>query len=152
MILGFTTNQLAIVALVFVLGWLLGLLSRQSSRPIRRELREERARREAAERDLVAERERRPVASGTAASLGAAASGRRDDLSLIRGVGRVNETRLNEAGLHQYRDIEALSDADTRSLESRLELDEGIVARERWREQATLLRTDGADAHRLRFG
>ena len=40
--MGFTTNQWAIVALVFILGWLLGLLSR-SDRGWRRRYEEEHA-------------------------------------------------------------------------------------------------------------
>ena len=146
--MGFTANQWAIVALAVVLGWLLGLLSRPSARPIRRELREERSRREALERELAAERGRHATTPGTAGAIGAAAAGRRDDLSLIRGVGRTNETRLNEAGIHSYRDLEG---ADAAATESRLGLAEGTITREQWREQAATLRSEGVDAHRGRF-
>lgn len=157
--LDFTANQWAIVGLVLVLGWLLGLLSRSGGARWRREARAERDARIAAERRLeaahtrIAELERlaHPVAPGTAGAVGAAAAGRRDDLSLIRGIGREHELRLNEAGVHSYRDLATLGDRDAAALEDRLGLASGTIAREHWREQAATLRDEGVDAHRTRW-
>jgi predicted flap endonuclease-1-like 5' DNA nuclease len=159
--MGFTANQWAIVALVLVLGWLLGLMSRSGGAKWRRAYEEEQAARIAAEkreqvaRERVAELERQlsghPVAAGTAASIGAAASGARDDLALIRGIGRSRETTLNEAGIHSYQQVETLSEADAEMLEARMGLSTGTVAREEWREQAAMLRSGKVDAHRTRY-
>jgi predicted flap endonuclease-1-like 5' DNA nuclease len=156
--MGFDGNQWAIVALVFVLGWLLGLLSRSGGAKWRRQARAEETARIAAEERLataqarIAELERdRPIARGTTASVGAAASGRRDDLALIRGVGRDRELRLNEEGIHGYGDLERLSDADAAALEDRIGLSSGIIARDHWREQAATLRNEGLEAHRARY-
>jgi predicted flap endonuclease-1-like 5' DNA nuclease len=159
--MGFTANQWAIIVLVLILGWLLGLLSRSGGARWRRIAAEEQARREAAEARIVtanqriAELERDPVACpigpGTAASIGAAASGNRDDLALIRGVGRERETRLNDVGVHNYRQLAALTDGEAADLEARLGLPAGTIAQEEWREQAALLRDHGQDLHRTRY-
>ena len=159
--MGFTANQWAIVALVLVLGWLLGLMSRSGGAKWRRAYEEEQAARIAAEKREQAARERvgelerqiagHPVGPGTAASIGAAASGARDDLALIRGIGRSRETTLNEAGIHSYRQVESLSAADAEMLEARMGLSPGTVAREEWREQAAMLRSGEIDAHRTRY-
>lgn len=157
--LGFTPNQWVILFLVLVLGWLLGLLSRSGGGDWRRQYERERDARVAEEsriraaNERIAELERHapPVGASTASGIGAAASGRRDDLSLIRGVGRSGETRLNEFGIMRYRDIAALSPADEAALEGRLGAEPGIIAREQWREQAELLAHGNVDEHRRRF-
>ena len=159
--MGFTANQWAILALVLVLGWLLGLLSRSGGGRWRRAYEEERVAREAADaraavaRQRIADLERqiagRTVGPGTAASIGAAAAGQRDDLSLIRGIGRTGETDLNEAGIHRYRQIEDLSAADEAALEDRLGLERGTIARDQWREQALMLRERRTDEHGIRY-
>jgi predicted flap endonuclease-1-like 5' DNA nuclease len=156
--MGFTSNQWAILALVLVLGWLLGLASRSGGAKWNRVYHAELAARQAAETRLatsearVAELERgRTILPGTAASVGVAAAGQRDDLALIRGIGRTRETTLNEAGLHRYADIEALSAADADALEARMGLTGGTIAREEWREQAALLRERRLDEHRARY-
>jgi predicted flap endonuclease-1-like 5' DNA nuclease len=160
--MGFTPNQWAIVALVLVLGWLIGLLSRSGGAKWRRAYNDEIAARKNAEAQLAAARERiaelerqatgHPVGPGTAGAIGAAAAGNRDDLALIRGIGRDREISLNDAGLYRYRQIEALSDSDTAALETRLGLKSGTIAYEEWREQAAALREHGVDAHRTRWG
>jgi predicted flap endonuclease-1-like 5' DNA nuclease len=156
--MGFTANQWAILALVLVLGWLLGLLSRSGGGRWRRAYEQEKRARETAEarhaaaRERIAELERgHPVGPGTAAAVGAAAAGTRDDLALIRGIGRVRETSLNEDGIHSYRQIENLSAADMDRLEARLGLAPGTIAREEWREQAAMLRDRRLDDHRTRY-
>lgn len=161
----FTTDQWAIVALVLVLGWLLGLLSRTGGARWRREAESERAARIAAERDRdarveaanarIAELERHapPVtAAGTGGSIAAAAAGRLDDLTLIHGIDRARETQLNDAGIHGYRDIAGMSDTDEAALEARLALPTGLIRREQWREQAELLRAGKVDEVRRRWG
>lgn len=160
--MSFTANQLAVVALALVLGWLLGLLSRSGGGKWRREAADERKRREAAEArstaaaSRIAELERetatRPIGTGTAAAIGAAAAGNHDDLALIHGVGRSGETRLNELGYHAYRDIADLSDTGAATLEGQLGAEHGIVAREQWREQAALLAGGKLAEHRQRWG
>jgi len=157
--MGFTANQWAILALVLVLGWLLGLLSRSGGGRWRRAYEQEKLARETAETRHTAARERivelertHPVGPGTATAVGAAASGSRDDLALIRGIGRMRETSLNETGIHSYRQIEDLSAADADRLEARLGLTQGTVAREEWREQAAMLRDRRIDDHRTRYG
>jgi predicted flap endonuclease-1-like 5' DNA nuclease len=157
--LGFTPNQWIILFLVLVLGWLLGLLSRSGGGRWKREYEREREARQSEEtriraaNERIAELERHapPVGAATGAGIGAAARGHRDDLSLIRGIGRSGETRLNEFGITRYRDLTALSPADEAALEGRLGTEPGLIAREQWREQADLLAHGKADEHRQRF-
>ena len=156
-------NQLAIYALILILGWLLGLLSRSGGSVWRRKYEAEHAERvalenahterDAAARTRIAELERHAPAVGatTAGSLAAAANGRRDDLALIRGVGRSGETALNDAGIHRYVDVSRLSDSEAAALEGRLGAEPGTISREEWREQAALLASGHHDEHRSRF-
>jgi predicted flap endonuclease-1-like 5' DNA nuclease len=159
----YSTNEWAILLLVLILGILLGLLARGGAARYRREAEEERAARIEIERaydirikaanERIAELERHaaPIGAGTAAAVGAAASGARDDLSLIRGVDRAGETRLNDLGVHRYRDITRLSADEEAALEGRMGLNPGTIAREEWREQAALLERDKLDEHRARY-
>jgi predicted flap endonuclease-1-like 5' DNA nuclease len=159
--MGFTANQWAILALVLILGWLLGLLSRSGGTRWRRSYEEERALRQQTESRLsaanarIAELERqlegRTIVPGTAAAIGAAASGNRDDIALIRGIGRERETRLNEIGIHSYRQIAALSDTEAADIEARLGLKAGTIGYDEWREQAAMLRDRKLDEHRTRY-
>jgi predicted flap endonuclease-1-like 5' DNA nuclease len=156
-------NQLAIYALVLILGWLFGLLSRSGGTMWRRKYEAERdARialetehndRDVATRARIAELERHQpaIAAGTAGTVAAAASGQRDDLSLIRGVDQACENRLNDAGVHRFVDLSRLSDIDAVALEGRLGVSAGTIAREEWREQAALLASGRHDEHRSRF-
>ncbi len=158
--MNFTANQWAILALVLVLGWLLGMFTRSGGARWREAYEREHAAREVADaRDAAARRriielERQtgyPIGPGTAASVGAAASGQRDDLALIRGIGRARETSLNEAGIHRYRQIEEMSEAEAIEWEDRFSLAPGTIAREQWREQAGLLDKHRLEDHRERF-
>ncbi len=156
-------NQLAIYALILILGWLLGLLSRSGGGKWRRQYEAERDARIALERAHVdrdaaanariAELERHapPVGAATAGSIAAAASGQRDDLTLISGVGHAGETRLNEAGIHRYADLSRMSDAEAAALEGRLGAEPGTIARQEWREQAAMLASGRLEEHRTRF-
>jgi predicted flap endonuclease-1-like 5' DNA nuclease len=161
----FTTEQWAILALVLVIGWLLGLLSRHGSGKWRRAYEAERdaharlretheARITAANARIAQLEPHEPVTigSGVGAGIGAAASGRRDDLSLIRGIDRTGETRLNDAGIHGFRDITRMSASEEAALEGRLGAEPGLIARERWREQADLLAAGKTEEHRRTFG
>ena len=160
----FTTNQWAIVALVLVLGWLLGLASRSGGAKWRREYERERAAHVAYRQDQdariaaanarVAELERHApmVGAGTAGAVAAAGAGMRDDLTAIRGIDRTRETALNEAGIHSYRDVEELSSTGQASLEGRLGLEAGTVTREHWREQAALLSGGKVEEWRRQYG
>jgi predicted flap endonuclease-1-like 5' DNA nuclease len=159
----FTTEQWAVLFLVLVLGWLLGLMSRSGSARYKRELAAERERRIEIDREhearmvaantRIAELERTApaIGVGTAGGVAAAARGTRDDLSLIRGIDAHQETRLNDAGVHDYRDLARLTPADEAALEARLGLRPGEIARQEWREQAALLAERRHDEHRTRF-
>ena len=179
----FTTNEWAILLLVLVLGWLIGLLSREGAGRWRRAYESERARnqdllttheaRDRLAQERIAELERRPVGSGAglssasasaashvghdhsdhlhgddrrpafgaASGIGAAASGRHDDLARIDGIGAEGHSRLNAFGVTSYRDIVGMTAADEAALEARMGLASGTIARQRWREQAELLDT-----------
>lgn len=161
--MGFTLNQWAVLVLVLVAGWLLGMLSRSGGARWRRAYEEEHARREALEQAQdarlaaanarIAELERTapPISQSTGASIAAAARGDVDDLTLIRGIDRAEEVRLNDAGIRRFRDITSLSQADEAALEGRLGYEPGLVAHERWREQAELLAAGKTDEHRRLF-
>lgn len=109
--------------------------------------------RAAAANDRIAQLEkgRSSVNPDTAGSIAAAAAGKRDDLSLIFGVGRRGEIKLNELGIHRYADIMALSPNDEASLEGRMGLAPGTIADERWREQADMLKRGKFDDHARLF-
>ncbi|HEY0270909.1 MAG TPA: hypothetical protein VGC10_07965 [Sphingomonas sp.] len=159
--MAFTANQWAILGLVLILGWLLGLLSRSGGARWRRAFEDERTIRQKAESRLsaanarIADLERRiaghAIVPGTAAAIGGAASGARDDLALIRGIGRERETRLNEIAIHSYRQVASLSDGEAADIEARLGLESGTIVREEWREQAAMLRDGELDEHRTRY-
>lgn len=161
--MSFTANQWAVLALVLVAGWILGMLSRSGGARWRRAYEEERARREALEEAndarlaaanaSIAELERTapPIGARTGASVAAAARGGMDDLTLLQGVDRAEEVRLNDAGILRFRDIAAMSAGDEAALEGRLGYRPGRIADERWREQAELLAAGKADDHRRLF-
>jgi predicted flap endonuclease-1-like 5' DNA nuclease len=148
--MSFTINQWALIALVFVLGWLLGLLSRtggrwreayEEERAAHAKLRADYETRIAAANQRIAELERHQPAihAGTAGAVAAAASGRRDDLTRIQGIDTAEELRLNDAGIHGFRDITAMSADQEAAIEARLGYARGRIAAERWREQADAL-------------
>jgi predicted flap endonuclease-1-like 5' DNA nuclease len=164
----FGTNEWVILFLVLLLGWLLGLVSRSGGAKWRRAYEAERDARieEQRERDaalavantriaeLEAARPAKVVAAPVAAPVTTAETLdlRRDDLSIIRGIGKGGERRLNAQGLYRYADIAALTPADEGALEQKLGADPGYIEQERWREQAALLDAGRADEHRATFG
>lgn len=91
------------------------------------------------------------INADTAGSIAAAASGKRDDLARIYGIGRGGEMRLNALGINRYSDITALSPQDEAALEGRMGIAPGTIADERWREQAEMLRQGFIDEHARRF-
>lgn len=188
----FTTNQWVVLALVLILGWLLGLYMMSGGRKWRRSFEQERAARIAADAecdrlsarvvDLEGERDRRialeqerdrnlalAVASstnpavpldsgqrgtGTAHAMGSMSgttSGQRDDLSLIFGVGRGGEIKLNELGIYRYAQIISLSGSDQAELEDRMGIAPKTIENERWQEQAAMLRKGQFDEHARMF-
>jgi predicted flap endonuclease-1-like 5' DNA nuclease len=165
----FTTTEWAILFLVLLLGWLLGLISRgagkwrrlyESERDARAEEQREHEAALAAANARVAEleRPRERVVSETARPATVAATPSpatldltRDDLTRIRGITASGERRLNAEGLSRYRDITGLSPADEAALEERLGMDPGYIEQEEWRHQAALLQEGKFEEHRLRF-
>ena len=164
----FTTQQWVILFLVFVLGWLLGLLSR-STKKWRRAYEAERDARVEEQREHAAlletrearivelERERTVAAAVPAASVAAPLATtsdldlRRDDLSLIRGLGPEGEADLNEEGIYRYRQLIDMSRAEEEELEDRLGADRGYIGQEHWRDQARLLADGKLDEHRSTY-
>jgi predicted flap endonuclease-1-like 5' DNA nuclease len=67
-----------------------------------------------------------------------APDGQKDDLTLIIGIDRDTESRLNNLGVFHLRQIATWDDGAARWIEIRLN-EPGRVARERWTEQATAI-------------
>jgi len=171
----FTTSQWAILFLVLVLGWLLGLLSRSGGKKWKRAYEAERDARADEQAELEAARARiaeleaaqpavvaapatvtTPVGEEPAAVAPVTTTETldltRDDLSRIRGIGAAGQRRLNEEGIYRYSDITGLTPAEEAELEQRLGADEGYIEQEQWREQAALLESGQDDQHRATFG
>jgi predicted flap endonuclease-1-like 5' DNA nuclease len=186
----FTVNQWVVLALVFVLGWLLGARRLAGVRKWRTAFEAERQARITAdientrlgqklaeleserERRIAIEKERDSHIAPTAAAADTpivepetrrafvnpdmtapapAASGSRDDLSMIFGVGRAGEIKLNALGIHRFVEIITLSLVDEAALESKIGLAPGTIADERWRDQAEMLRKGKYDDHARMF-
>lgn len=171
----FTTSQWAILFLVLVLGWLLGLLSRSGGKKWKRAYEAERDARADEQAELEAARARiaeleaaqpavvaapatvtTPVGEEPVAVVPVTTTETldltRDDLSRIRGIGAAGQRRLNEEGIYRYSDITGLTPAEEAELEQRLGADEGYIEQEQWREQAALLESGQDDQHRATFG
>ncbi len=162
----FGTNEWVVLFLVLVLGWLLGLVSRSGGAKWRRAYEAERDARIEEQRDheaALTAANAQIAALETAAARPAVAAPartvtaetldlRRDDLSLIRGIGKGGERRLNASGIYRYADIAGLSAAEQAALEAKLGADPGYIEQERWLEQAALLEAGRADEHRATFG
>nr|WP_155723858.1 ATP-binding cassette domain-containing protein [Brucella anthropi] len=73
-----------------------------------------------------------------AGGLAAARGGKADNLTLIKGIGAVNEKKLHEHGIYHFDQIAAWSEADIVEAETYLEFD-GRIAREDWVGQARQL-------------
>ena len=69
----------------------------------------------------------------------------KDDLKLIKGIGPVNEAKLNKNGVHTFAQIAAWKKTDIVKVERDLEFD-GRIAREDWVGQSKKLARDVAKA------
>lgn len=91
--------------------------------------------------EAVAEEKGEKLASGKAALAGgleSARGGKADNLTLIKGIGAVNEKKLNEHGIYHFDQIAAWTQTDIEQAETYLEFD-GRIAREDWVGQARQL-------------
>ncbi|HMI19449.1 MAG TPA: hypothetical protein VK533_07890 [Sphingomonas sp.] len=156
----FTTNQWAVLFLVLVLGWLLGLVSRSGGKKWKRAYEAERDARADEQAELDAARARvaeleggRPVEVVTPAPVVTSDTLdlTRDDLSRIRGIGAAGQRRLNEEGIYRYSDITGMTPEDEAALEQRLGADDGYIEQEQWRDQAALLEAGKIDEHSASF-
>ncbi|KQN00297.1 hypothetical protein [Sphingomonas sp. Leaf25] len=172
-----TPTQFAVLALILLAGWLLGLASFSGGKKWKQRFRDEEAAhkayraevaadlktRETRLREVEAERDRFAKERGTGAATTATAAANashgsgffgwgRDNLSRIRGIDPDLESALGQRGIKTYRAIENLTEADERALEDDLRLRPGTIDTERWREQAALLREGHDDDHRSRWG
>ncbi|MGB3831870.1 MAG: ABC transporter, partial [Mesorhizobium sp.] len=78
------------------------------------------------------------AASGVSNRLAAPRGGKADNLTRIKGIGTVNEKKLNEHGIFHFDQIAAWKKADVVAAEAYLAFD-GRIAREEWIKQAKLL-------------
>ncbi|NGN42146.1 ATP-binding cassette domain-containing protein [Mesorhizobium sp. CGMCC 1.15528] len=79
-----------------------------------------------------------PKAAGVSNRLAAPRGNRPDNLTRIKGIGLVNEKKLNEHGIFHFDQIAAWKKADVVAAEAYLAFD-GRIAREEWVKQAALL-------------
>lgn len=77
-------------------------------------------------------------AAGISNRLAAPRDGKADNLTRIRGIGMVNEKKLNDHGIFHFDQIAAWKKADVEAAEAYLAFD-GRIAREEWVSQAKLL-------------
>ncbi|OBQ63628.1 ATP-binding cassette domain-containing protein [Mesorhizobium erdmanii] len=77
-------------------------------------------------------------AEGISNRLDAPRGGKADNLTRIKGIGTVNEKKLNEHGIFHFDQIGAWKKADVEAAEAYLAFD-GRIAREEWVKQAKLL-------------
>ncbi|KAA3446934.1 ABC transporter [Mesorhizobium sp. SARCC-RB16n] len=77
-------------------------------------------------------------AEGVSNRLAAPRGGKADNLTRIKGIGTVNEKKLNEHGIFHFDQIGAWKKADVEAVEAYLAFD-GRIAREEWVKQARLL-------------
>ena len=77
-------------------------------------------------------------------ALAAPRGGKPDRLIEIKGIGPVNEKKLNEHGIFHFDQIAAWKTADVKAAEEYLAFD-GRIAREDWVGQAKSLAKGGAD-------
>jgi branched-chain amino acid transport system ATP-binding protein len=79
-----------------------------------------------------------PKTEGISNRLAAPRGGKADNLTRIKGIGTVNEKKLNEHGIFHFDQIGAWKKADVEVAEAYLAFD-GRIAREEWVKQAKLL-------------
>jgi branched-chain amino acid transport system ATP-binding protein len=81
-------------------------------------------------------------APAMAGALGAARGGKPDNLTRIKGIGPINEKKLNEHGIFHFDQIAAWKAADVKQAEDYLSFD-GRIKREEWVKQAKTLAKGG---------
>jgi branched-chain amino acid transport system ATP-binding protein len=79
-------------------------------------------------------------------ALAAPKGGTPDKLTLIKGIGPVNERKLNEHGIFHFEQIAAWTEADVKAAEAYLDFD-GRIAREDWIGQAKALAAKSGGEH-----
>lgn len=149
--MSFNLNEVALLLVVLVIGWLLGLMMSgrgkyrrlwQDEQAVHRSAIKDRDARIEASHKRIAELERQSAAAPIGAGATTTAAGvthGRDDLSRISGVSQAQEIALTEAGYHRYGQIAALNAEQEATLEARLGLKPGTIAQEDWRGQALAL-------------
>lgn len=159
--MSFTMNDVALLAIVLLVGLLLGLMMSGRGK-YRRLWRDEQIahRQTIKDRDMRIEaanariseldRQSGPIGTGTATAVAGAARGR-DDLSRISGISQQQEIALNEAGYHRYGQIAALNAEQEATLEARLGLKPGTIADEDWRGQALSFEQGHQNGPKRRF-
>ncbi len=90
-------------------------------------------------------------AEGISNRMSAPRGGKADDLQLIKGIGPVNEKKLNAHGIYHFDQIAAWKKADVSAAEAYLAFD-GRIAREDWIGQAKALAGKAASAPATRRG
>lgn len=147
--MSFTMNDLALLAIALVIGWIFGLMMsgrgkfkrlwQEEKIAHRTAIKDRDARLETANKRIAElERHSAPIGAGTATAVGGAVRGR-DYLSRISGISQREEVALNEAGYHRYGQIAALNAEQEATLEARLGLTPGTITRNDWRGQALAL-------------
>ena len=72
--------------------------------------------------------------------IGESSAARKQDLTLIRGIGPYIEQRLNEIGIYDYEQISRLSVKDIRVLTDLIDFFPGRIEEDNWMAQATTLK------------
>jgi predicted flap endonuclease-1-like 5' DNA nuclease len=102
--------------------------------------------------EKMVELERRAHRAESGPLLDASITGKRDDLSRIRGITPQDEPALHGAGYHSYSQLARISREEEGVLEERLGLKPGVIAHEQWREQAALLDARKDEEHGRLYG
>ena len=153
----FNLNDLALLGITLLIGLFVGLMISgrgkykrlwRDERNAHEQTRQDRDTRIAAANARIAQQDRQhgSFGAGTAAAVGGAVRGR-DDLTCIRTISSSDEIVLNEAGYHRFSQIASLSTEQEATLEARLGLEPGHIAKEQWREQAKLLKGGKTEEH-----
>ncbi|MFZ1814762.1 MAG: ATP-binding cassette domain-containing protein [Rhizobiaceae bacterium] len=82
------------------------------------------------------------IPGATSNALAKPKGGKADNLTLIKGIGKVNEKKLNDHGIYHFDQIAAWKKADVTAAEAYLEFD-GRIGREDWIAQAKKLAKGG---------
>ena len=150
--MSFTLNEIALLLIAMAIGLVLGLMLSGRGK-YKRAFRDERrdhaetvkaqaARDKAAEKRIaeLEAQQARPASPAATTPVGTHESvPARDELSRISGIDPQREIALNEAGYHRYDQIAAMNAEQEATMEARLGLTPGTIARDDWRGQARSL-------------